>query len=168
MEPLVLGPDEGELIPRPAHGSVTIKVANGAYTIFEARRPAGEIGGPARHSHPGFDETFYVLSGEWRFEIGGQTLVTEPGTLVHVPRGTFHSYQSTGRLEGRVLVTTVPGGIEDFFEASGDAEDPVKIAATGQKHGIVFEADSNLKVRLSRNDDGRAASGREPEAPPSP
>lgn len=136
MEAVVVKRGEGRVIPRPGtQGVVTIKVANNAGTVFETERKAGDAGGPPLHSHPGFDETFYVVSGEWEFVAGEETFVTEPGTAVHLPRGIFHAFHSTGRMDGRLIGIAVPGGIEDFFdEAARTSNDD----EAGRRYGIEF------------------------------
>lgn len=138
MEGLSLAPGEGVVLRTPtpsAHGSVTIKVATGAMTVFETHRPKGDPGGPQRHSHPRFDETFYVLSGEWEFTLGERSVVAGPGTVVHVPRGTFHGFRSTGTADGRLIGMAVPGGIEDYFEEAARTADG---RAAAEHHGIGF------------------------------
>jgi mannose-6-phosphate isomerase-like protein (cupin superfamily) len=112
-----------------------VKVANEAATVFETARACGDAGGPGPHSHPGFDETFYVLSGEWEFTMGDRTVFAEQGTVVYLPRGIFHSFKSTGRLDGRLLGVAVPGGIEEFF---AEAERTSRDADVGERHGIMF------------------------------
>lgn len=136
MEAIVLKRGEGRTIPRPGtHGSVTIKAATGAGTVFETQRRAGDAGGPGVHSHPGFDETFYVISGEWVFSVEGEAVVVSAGAVVHVPRGVFHTFRSTGRIDGTLVGVAVPGGIEDFFEeAARTANDD----EAGRHHGIEF------------------------------
>lgn len=145
MEAVVLKKGEGKVIPRPVtHGSVTIKVANERSTIFETERAAGNAGGPALHSHPGFDETFYVVSGEWEFVAGEEKIVAEAGTVVHLPRGIFHSFRSTGRLDGMLIGIAVPGGIEDFFEEAAQTADDDE---AGHHHGIELVARSEPPAR---------------------
>jgi mannose-6-phosphate isomerase-like protein (cupin superfamily) len=136
VEAIVRKRGEGSTIPRPGtHGSVTIKAATGASTVFETQRPAGDAGGPAVHSHPGFDETFYVVSGEWEFVVGDDTITADAGMVVHLPRGVFHTFRSTGRVDGTLVGVAVPGGIEDFFEeAARTANDD----EAGRHHGIEF------------------------------
>jgi mannose-6-phosphate isomerase-like protein (cupin superfamily) len=135
MDPVVLKLGEGKVFRRPAtQGSVTVKVMSDAGTVFETERVAGDAAGPGLHSHPAFDETFYVVSGEWEFALGERAVVAEAGTVVHVPRGVFHAFRSTGRLDGRLLGFAAPGGIEDFFE---EAERVADVEA-GSRHGIEF------------------------------
>jgi mannose-6-phosphate isomerase-like protein (cupin superfamily) len=136
LDAIVLKSEEGKLISRPqTHGAVTIKIANGASTLFQAERSAGDSAGPGLHSHPGFDESFYLVSGEWEFVANDKKIFAEEGTLVHIPRGAFHGFRSTGRLDGKILVIAVPGGIEDFFEEAAQTADDAK---AGHQHGIEF------------------------------
>jgi mannose-6-phosphate isomerase-like protein (cupin superfamily) len=136
VDAVVLKHDEGKAIPRPGtHGSVTVKVASEASTAFETQRAAGDAGGPPLHSHPGFDETFYVVSGEWEFVVGDRTIVADAGTVVYLPRGIFHAFRSTGRLDGRLFGIAVPGGIEDFFEEAARTSNDDE---AGRRHGIEF------------------------------
>jgi mannose-6-phosphate isomerase-like protein (cupin superfamily) len=136
MGAIVLKRGEGHTIPRPGtHGMVTIKAATGACTLFETQRRAGDAGGPGVHSHPGFDETFYVVSGEWEFAVADGRVVADAGAVVHVPRGAFHTFRSAGRIDGTLVGVAVPGGIEDFFEeAARTANDD----EAGKHHGIEF------------------------------
>jgi mannose-6-phosphate isomerase-like protein (cupin superfamily) len=136
VEAIVLKQGEGHTIPRPgSNGWVTIKAATGAGTVFETQRRAGDAGGPGMHSHPGFDETFYVVSGEWEFVVGDDTIAADAGTSVHLPRGVFHTFRSTGRIDGTLIGVAVPGGIEEFFEeAARTANDD----EAGRHHGIEF------------------------------
>jgi mannose-6-phosphate isomerase-like protein (cupin superfamily) len=140
MEAIALKRGEGKLFARPAsQGSVTVKVAHATSTAFETERAVGDAGGPGMHAHPGFDETFYVVSGEWEFVAEDQTFVADAGTTVYLPAGIFHSFRSTGRLEGKLFGIAVPGGIEDFFE---EAEQSTDDEAVGRSHGIEFVSTS--------------------------
>ena len=133
MTTLVKKPGEGQVYARRATGgSVTVKVASEAATVFEANRPAGNSGGPPPHSH-GFDETFYVVSGEWEFVAGGDAVLAVAGTLIHIPRGTVHGFRSTGSTEGKLVGIAVPGGIERFFAEAAQTGDD---AQAGRNHGV--------------------------------
>jgi mannose-6-phosphate isomerase-like protein (cupin superfamily) len=116
MKAIVLNAGEGEVFGRPmTGGSVTVKLSVGAATVFETQRAAGDAGGQAQHSHPGFDETFYVVSGQWEFVAGDERFVADAGAVVHLPRGIFHSFRSTGHMDGKLIGIAVPGGIEELF-----------------------------------------------------
>ncbi len=47
--------------------------------------------GPPPHSH-GWDEYFFVTSGQIRFTVAGETTICPAGTLVQIPAGTVHSF----------------------------------------------------------------------------
>ena len=100
-------------------GLATIKLPSemigGAATVWESRRSAGDTRGPGLHSHPGFDEMFYVLAGEYAFTAGGRRFTATSGTFIFMPGAIFHTLASTGSLEGRLLHVAMPGAMEDFF-----------------------------------------------------
>ena len=74
-------------------GRVTVLASNTATQGYEITRAQGAQGmGPPPHSH-NWDESFYVLAGEVEFTCSGKTVVCVPGTLVHVPAGTAHSFR---------------------------------------------------------------------------
>jgi len=71
---------------------VTVLASNTATHSYEITRVQGEVGmGPPPHSH-NWDEAFYVLAGAVEFSCSGKTVVCPPGTVVHVPAGTVHSF----------------------------------------------------------------------------
>ena len=71
-------------------------------------------GGPARHLHHDQDEWFYVLSGEFDFEVGDQRWRLRSGDALLAPRGVPHVWAATG--PARLLVQFLPAGdMEAFF-----------------------------------------------------
>ena len=72
---------------------VTVLASNTATQAYEITRQQGEKGvGPPPHSH-NWDESFYVIAGEVEFTCSGKAVACQPGTLVHVPAGTVHSFR---------------------------------------------------------------------------
>lgn len=72
---------------------LTVLASNTATHAYEITRQQGEKGmGPPPHSH-NWDESFYIVAGEVEFTCSGKTSVCPPGTLVHVPAGTVHSFR---------------------------------------------------------------------------
>ena len=72
---------------------VTVLASNEATRGYEITRQRGNKGmGPPPHSHD-WDESFYVVAGEVEFTCFGATTVCSPGTLVHIPAGTVHSFR---------------------------------------------------------------------------
>jgi len=99
-------------------GEIAIKLSteqtNGAFTVFEGTTPP--LQGPPLHRHPGQDEWWYILEGDFRFVVDGQEIEARTGDTVFAPRGSRHTFQNIGNTPGRTLTTAIPGGIDLFFE----------------------------------------------------
>ena len=100
-------------------------------TIYESLRPAGDPGGPRLHKHL-FDEAFYVLEGEYMFQVGERLVKASTGAFVYIPGGTIHTFRHSGDGDGRMLTICSPGGIEEMFLAS----DAKTRAAAERKLGV--------------------------------
>lgn len=106
---------------RPIHvigEDVTIKISSrdtgGAFAVFEGRtRP---LHGPPLHLHRDQDEWWYVVEGEYLFEVDGQEIHASAGATVFAPRGSRHTFQNIGIAAGHTITTVVPGGLDLFFE----------------------------------------------------
>ncbi|NIK68348.1 cupin domain-containing protein [Paenibacillus sp. BK720] len=101
----------------------------GAISVVEARVPSRM--GPPKHIHNEREETFEILEGTFRFQVGDKEFDATPGTSVLVPRGTPHAWVNAGPDLGRILFIFTPGGIDDFFPEIGrhSLEEIVQIAA---------------------------------------
>jgi mannose-6-phosphate isomerase-like protein (cupin superfamily) len=119
--------------PTGGHGKIKVGVEDtaGSLTIYESLRPAGDQGGPLLHRHL-FDEAFYVLQGEYTFQVGERLVKASTGAFVYIPGGTIHTFQHSGAGDGRMLTVCSPGGIEAMFMAP----DPEARAAAERKLGI--------------------------------
>jgi quercetin dioxygenase-like cupin family protein len=135
----------GEGLPIHVGGNeVTIKISSGdtggAYTVFEGWTQP--LQGPPLHLHREQDESWYVLEGEYRFEVDGQEIYAREGDTVFAPRGSRHTFMNVGTRPGRVLTTVVPGGLDVFFEEleratpHGTIPDPVKMLPIFERHGM--------------------------------
>jgi len=125
-------------------GEVTIKISsqdtNGAFTVFEGETDPLE--GPPLHLHQEQDEWWYVLEGEYLFEVDGQEIIAGPGATVFAPRGSRHTFQNIGDKPSRAITTVVPGGLDLFFAEfekavpRGATPDPAKLGPLFAKHGL--------------------------------
>lgn len=131
---------------------VTCKITSyqtgGAYSLFEVITQPGS--GLPPHVHHREDEAFYVLEGKYEFLLEGRAIDAEVGSLVYVPKGNLHAYDSASRDSGRLLVGQTPGGvyeqlIERLCEGARDgrtapaAENPPdmeRIAEIAAEYGI--------------------------------
>jgi mannose-6-phosphate isomerase-like protein (cupin superfamily) len=117
---VVRGPGEGTARSFPSMGvelifKVVSEDTGGRYACYEYLAPPG-YGGPPPHTHPHFDEGWYVLEGELTLRVGEQTVTAAAGSFVHVPGATVHSFANPGPKPVRFLGLLIPGGFEGYFE----------------------------------------------------
>jgi mannose-6-phosphate isomerase-like protein (cupin superfamily) len=61
------------------------------------------------HFHK-YDEVVYILEGDGRLHIDGETVPLQPGSCVHLPAGLVHCLENVGPGEMRVLGVFRPAG----------------------------------------------------------
>ena len=92
----------------------------GAYSLFEFVVEPGQ-GVPPHHGRYE-DETFWILEGEFRLRLDGETLELGPGGYAYAPRGTVHALANVGDVAGRLLLLVTPGGLhERYLDEMGDS-----------------------------------------------
>jgi quercetin dioxygenase-like cupin family protein len=132
---LVVSPDQAPAPLKMVGEEITVLASaeqTGSYEIFRQRGP--EDSGPPPHSHP-WDEAFYVVEGQVHFGVGdAQDLITEVGTLVHVPGGSTHWFRF-GPGGGAMVSITSEAGASAFF-TQVDAEVSPTDADLGALIGI--------------------------------
>lgn len=96
---------------------VSSKDTNGNLSFFEQTGFTPK-GGPPLHIHPYQDEYFYVLEGEYQFQVDQDKYHLGPGDTIFLPRNIQHAFiQLTEK--ARVLVSYTPAGkMESFFETT--------------------------------------------------
>jgi mannose-6-phosphate isomerase-like protein (cupin superfamily) len=143
LSAFALAPSEGE---RLVFGDVTILVRcsaeamGGAFTLFEEVPPMVDT---PRHVHEREDELFYVLEGEHVFVVGDEEHRVGPGGLAFGPRGIPHAQRRVVPHEGRLLVLTVPGGLDGFFRELAEADragtlGPEAYARASEHYGLTW------------------------------
>lgn len=85
------------------------------------------------HVHTREDETFYILQGLFRFEIGEQVIIAGPGDTVWAPRDIAHSWRCVSPHGGRALVLLTPG---ENFERFG-----IAMAQTGVTPSVAMASE---------------------------
>jgi quercetin dioxygenase-like cupin family protein len=72
-------------------------------------------GGPPLHIHPNQDEWFYVVEGNYVFQVGADTYQLKPGDTIFLPRNVPHAFVQLTE-KGKMVVSYLPAGkMEDFF-----------------------------------------------------
>jgi mannose-6-phosphate isomerase-like protein (cupin superfamily) len=121
---------------------LTIKISsrdtNGAFAVFEGHTLP--LDGPPLHRHQDHDEWWYIVKGEYCFEVDGKEIYASEGATVFAPRGSRHTFQNIGAKPGWTITTVVPGGLDLFFEdlervaPRGTAPDPALLTPVFEKH----------------------------------
>jgi mannose-6-phosphate isomerase-like protein (cupin superfamily) len=103
----------------------------GALSVFETTISAG----PPLYVHEQEDECFYVLDGALSIRCGSDTFDAQAGSFVYLPRGRPHRFWATYQA-ARLLLITVPGGIEDYFRQINDAASNEERYEIGEQYRI--------------------------------
>ena len=118
--------------------------SNGSAAMFECEVPANAKM-PAPHSHDGYEETVYGLSGTTTFTVEGERCPIATGEALCIRRGQVHRFDNFGAEDAKFLAVITPGilgpayfrEIAAIFKAS--AGGPPNFAAIGEvmrRHGL--------------------------------
>ncbi len=84
------------------------------WSMFESRVPRG-LAVPL-HQHHSQEEWFWVLEGEFLFEVGGERHRLTAGMSLLAPRQVPHRWTKSNGSDGRLLILAQPADrLEDFF-----------------------------------------------------
>jgi quercetin dioxygenase-like cupin family protein len=139
MDSFIVAREERKIIRSPVGGDLTFLVrteqSNGTFLAVEVIAPAGE--GPPLHTHTREEETIYVVSGEFRFQVGDEVRDAPVGAFAFIPRGVAHTWQNIGGEPGMLLATFAPAGMEGFFERLSRMQefDPEEFRAASAERG---------------------------------
>jgi quercetin dioxygenase-like cupin family protein len=118
--------------------------SNGSVAMFEFDVDA-QAALPAAHSHDGYEETIYGLSGVLTFTVEGRRVEIGPGDTLCIPRGAVHRFDNFHAEKARLLAVITPGILgPDFFReiaaivkaAAGGPPDLAAIGAVMRRHGL--------------------------------
>ena len=86
----------------------------GSLAVFE-QTGLTPNGGPPLHVHPNQDEWFYVIEGNYHFQVGVEQFRLKPGDTIFLPRNIPHAFIQLSNT-GRLIVSYMPAGkMEEFF-----------------------------------------------------
>ena len=116
---------------------VSQKDTNGKLSIFEY---IGNIkGGPALHIHPYQDEVFFIVHGEYLFQVGEEKHNLKAGDTIFLPRGVPHAFAQLTETGKMFFLFQPSGKMEDFFRLIGDPTfkpTPEEGAKISLEHGM--------------------------------
>jgi len=139
--PIIVQPGQGELLSLANFEAVILASASdtsNAFTLLQTQNePSGF--GPPMHIHHDAAEAFFVLEGTYLMYLQDRQEECPPGTFVHVPRGTPHTFTVTSQGPGKKLNLFTPAAMQGFFEelaageAAGDVS-PDDLEAISRRH----------------------------------
>lgn len=95
------------------------------------------------HVHHDQDEFWYVVDGEYLFQIGDQKIWAKAGDALFGPRGVPHSPRQISEGGSLLSVLQPAGTIEEFFrelaqlrEMEGGMPQPERLTNLFKKHGM--------------------------------
>jgi quercetin dioxygenase-like cupin family protein len=114
---VITAPNEGQKLTI-AGGEYRILVSgkqtDGAFAVIEMSVPPEA--GPDPHSHPNFEESFYVLEGEIYFRTESGEYTAKPTSFINIPRGGMvHGFKNLTKNNAKLLCTVIPAGLDEFF-----------------------------------------------------
>jgi quercetin dioxygenase-like cupin family protein len=119
--PITIGPLEGEslsVVGDTYRILITGKETGGAFGVIDMLIPPG--GGPGPHSHPDFQESFYVIDGEIEVKSEVSSYTAKKGAFVSIPKGGIvHCFKNKTDQTAHLLCVVVPSGLEEFFKEIG-------------------------------------------------
>ncbi len=143
----------------------TLSVAGDIYTILAESDDTGgafslvEVSvlpqaGPPLHLHHREDEAFYVLAGEFSFQVDEHTLKATAGDYVYLMRETRHTLKNVGTAPGALLVWMVPAGLERFLDEVGvrlknKHEPPVPFSDAELQKLLLIAPKYGLEIQVS-------------------
>ncbi len=72
-------------------------------------------GGPPLHIHQNQDEWFYIIEGEYLFQVGDDKYQMKSGDTIFLPRKVKHAFIQLTET-GKMIVSYLPAGkMEEFF-----------------------------------------------------
>lgn len=101
---------------------VSKKDTNGDLAIFEYT--GNEKGGPPLHLHPNQDEIFFILQGEYLFQVGEEKHTLKAGDTIFLPRMVPHAFAQLTEVGKMFFLFQPSGKMEDFFRAIGNLTAP--------------------------------------------
>ncbi len=97
----------------PTYLKVAGKDTNGQLSVFygDYRRNQG----PPLNLHD-MDEAFYIIEGEFLFQLGDKKVKATAGSTVFIPRMMPHTFLVTSEIGRMVFMVSPTGNIETLFE----------------------------------------------------
>ena len=94
---------------------VTGDDSGGSVAVFELMVPAGERLNGLPHSHAGYEETIYGVTGVLTWTVDATPHAIGPGQALCIRRGMVHRFENLGAEAAKVLCIASPAAIGPAF-----------------------------------------------------
>lgn len=118
---------------------VSSKDTRGQLSVFEYT--GYEKGGPPLHVHLKQDELFFIVEGEYLFQVGEDRFHLKPGDTIFLPRQIPHAFAQLSNTGKMFFMFQPSGKMEDFFRTLG-----ALTAAPTPDQGAKLFADHEMKI----------------------
>ena len=123
----------------PNNIKIASKDTDGALSVFEYI--GNEKGGPPLHIHPYQDEIFFIVSGDYLFQVGSERYQLQTGDTIFLPRNVPHTFAQVSATGKMFFLFQPSGKMEDFFRTIGNLTTPPKPEIAAK----IFEED-DMKI----------------------
>lgn len=110
----------------------------GRFDVLEAK--VSRLQGPPLHVHAEQEDTFLVLSGTLKLQVGEELIDLHPGDLASAPPGVPHTYTNVEDEPAHVVNIMTPGGLDrafaDFVKLPPGPPPPELLRELANNHGI--------------------------------
>jgi len=114
-KPITIPPGSGKIFKSVGvTNKLTGAQTGGAYSLFEVEFEPES--GTLLHVHRYEDEIVYVLRGEIEIRLATQRLHVLKGGVAYLPKNIPHAFNNPLKTPLKILVTAIPGGLEDYFD----------------------------------------------------
>jgi len=146
---IIVREDEGEHILTRRKVPITVKISKAKHGIdnisfcMEDMTPGRKM---RVHKHLNNDELIFIHKGEGTLTLDEETIEVKTGTVIFVPRDTWHGLDNTGQENLLMAFQYSPSGFEEYFIENGTPVGmPAKerseeeYAITEKKYGMVYK-----------------------------
>ena len=123
---------------------LTADNSSGSVAAFELLVPAAQRLMAPAHSHDGFEETIYGITGILTWTVDGTAVDVGPGQALCIPRGATHRFDNNGSDDVKALCVITPAALgpqyfreaAQLINAAGGPPDGAKMAEIMRRHGL--------------------------------
>ncbi len=139
QQPIIVPPGGGEAL-KIGDLEVIRKVRSqdtaGVFSVVEIIAPPKS--GIDVHVHEREDELVRILEGSVQVTLGDQSMEATEGVMALLPRGIPHGFTNNSDVTARLLVTILPGALDNYFAELADLSSAEEIERLNERYAVKF------------------------------